>query len=605
MSSLENYVPAAAGLPSFVTHYGYDLDHKLVSESRPDATIVSRGYDSAGRVTDVTMPTGTLEYTYYPAGCSTTGCAAGRLESILGPSAQSLSFTYDGRLHKGSLWSGLVNGSVSWSYDADFRKVSESIQAGANTVSAAFGYDADSLLTCASPTTCPSGAGALTISRNSQNTLLTGTSSGSVTDTYGYNTYGELATYTAKYGTNALYALTYDASTAPRDALGRVVQKTETLQGATHTFNYAYNTDGRLTEVRRDGTLTELYDYDPNGNRTSATVDGTSVAASYDDQDRLLTYGSTTYTYTANGELHTKTNTEGTTTYTYDAMGSLIAVQLPDGRLIEYVTDGQNRRIAKRVNGAVIRQWLYRDQLKPVAELDGAGNLVAQFIYGTKSNIPDLIVRGGSTYRIISDQLGSPVLAVNTANSGDIPFKATYATFGERSVTSGTASEDWMPFGFAGGLYDADTKLTRFGARDYDAVTGRWISKDPIVFKGEQANLYVYAKNDPVNLLDANGKLPTRKCVKRIIKGCEEGAHGVCAPLAFATCTAIALAEETFGDGGYCDEPEVDCASAAEDCTMVECGHLLGRNSFSRSGGSNTQFGFAECYQTCMSRKGC
>jgi RHS repeat-associated protein len=30
------------------------------------------------------------------------------------------------------------------------------------------------------------------------------------------------------------------------------------------------------------------------------------------------------------------------------------------------------------------------------------------------------------------------------------------------------------PFGFAGGLYDPDTKLTRFGARDYDASIGRW-----------------------------------------------------------------------------------------------------------------------------------
>jgi RHS repeat-associated protein len=37
-----------------------------------------------------------------------------------------------------------------------------------------------------------------------------------------------------------------------------------------------------------------------------------------------------------------------------------------------------------------------------------------------------------------------------------------------------------QPFGFAGGLYDADTGLVRFGARDYDAYTGRWTAKDPI-----------------------------------------------------------------------------------------------------------------------------
>ena len=40
----------------------------------------------------------------------------------------------------------------------------------------------------------------------------------------------------------------------------------------------------------------------------------------------------------------------------------------------------------------------------------------------------------------------------------------------------------------------------RFGARDYDPVVGRWTSKDPILFDGGQANLYVYVNNDPVTL---------------------------------------------------------------------------------------------------------
>ncbi|MCB9610787.1 MAG: hypothetical protein H6716_29655, partial [Polyangiaceae bacterium] len=44
---------------------------------------------------------------------------------------------------------------------------------------------------------------------------------------------------------------------------------------------------------------------------------------------------------------------------------------------------------------------------------------------------------------------------------------------------SGRFTEDFVPFGFAGGIHDADTGLVRFGARDYDAVTGRWTSKDP------------------------------------------------------------------------------------------------------------------------------
>ncbi len=63
----------------------------------------------------------------------------------------------------------------------------------------------------------------------------------------------------------------------------------------------------------------------------------------------------------------------------------------------------------------------------------------------------------------------------------------------------------FQPFGFAGGLYDPETKLVRFGARDYDAQVGRWTRRDPIGFAGMVSNLYEYAVNDPLNRLDGNG----------------------------------------------------------------------------------------------------
>jgi len=48
----------------------------------------------------------------------------------------------------------------------------------------------------------------------------------------------------------------------------------------------------------------------------------------------------------------------------------------------------------------------------------------------------------------------------------------------------------------------------RFGARDYDAETGRWVSKDPILFGGGDSNLYQYTMADPVNWIDPSGKIP-------------------------------------------------------------------------------------------------
>jgi RHS repeat-associated protein len=79
-------------------------------------------------------------------------------------------------------------------------------------------------------------------------------------------------------------------------------------------------------------------------------------------------------------------------------------------------------------------------------------------------------------------------LVVNAA-SGAIAQRIDYDEFGR--VLADT-NPGFQPFGFAGGLYDPATGLVRFGARDYDADTGRWTGKEPIGFKGA-INWYAYA----------------------------------------------------------------------------------------------------------------
>ena len=117
--------------------------------------------------------------------------------------------------------------------------------------------------------------------------------------------------------------------------------------------------------------------------------------------------------------------------------------------------------------------------------------------------MPDYMVRGGMTYRIVSDHLGSPRLIVDVATRSVVQ-RMDYDEFG--NVTLDT-NPGFQPFGFAGGIYDPDTKLVRFGARDYDAQTGRWTCKDPIGFGGGDTCLYGYCGNDPINYFDEDGQM--------------------------------------------------------------------------------------------------
>jgi len=97
--------------------------------------------------------------------------------------------------------------------------------------------------------------------------------------------------------------------------------------------------------------------------------------------------------------------------------------------------------------------------------------------------------------------LGSPRVIINTA-TGEIVQRVDYDEFGR--VLSDT-NPGFSPFGFAGGLYDRQTGLVRFGARDYDPEAGRWTCKDPIGFGGGDTELYGYCGNDPVNRKDSLG----------------------------------------------------------------------------------------------------
>jgi RHS repeat-associated protein len=113
------------------------------------------------------------------------------------------------------------------------------------------------------------------------------------------------------------------------------------------------------------------------------------------------------------------------------------------------------------------------------------------------------MVKGSTTYRILSDHLGSPRLVVD-ASTGAVAQRIDHDEFGRVLLDT---NPGFQPFGFAGGIDDQDVALVRFGARDYDAGSGRWTAKDPVFFEGDSGNLYSYSLSDPTNLIDPRGEV--------------------------------------------------------------------------------------------------
>jgi len=482
-NELTVYEPPYFDFSSTKTTYSYNALGQLTGVNRPDSKSIAYRYDTALRLKQVTQPRGTTTYSY--------NATTSQLTRITAPDGMTLGYGYDNEHLTSVNWGGSVAGSVQYGYDDFYRLTSLSVN-NANPV--AYQYDTSTYLT---------KAGALTINRLPQSRALDTTTLGQVADSYTYDDFGKLIRYQARAGNNVLYDVSYSY-----DALNRIATQTETIQGVTTSYAYDFDAVGRLVEVQANNVPVETYSYDTNGNRIRGP---NNEQGSYDVQDRLTQYGATTYSYTANGELLTRTQNGQTTTYTYDVFSNLTDVALPGtGTLggtvpgmtqIRYLIDGQDRRIGKQVDGILVQGFLYQDQLNPVAELDGSGNVVSRFIYGTSDHVPDYMVKGDVTYRIISDHLGSVHLVVNTAD-GTIAQRMNYDAFGR--VTQDT-SPGFQPFGFAGGIYDPDTGLVRFGARDYDAETGRWTTKDPIGFEGGSTNLYAYVGNNPVNWTDIIG----------------------------------------------------------------------------------------------------
>jgi RHS repeat-associated protein len=459
----------------------FNIGRQLTHITLPSGRSTEPSYDSAGRVTGMSYPEATTAFEYSPDDL-TERVAHITNTPATGP-AQNIDYSYNGNLISSMTATGAAPAQVAYTYDNNFLPTNVSLSSGTDTVQAALLWDRDGLLT---------GFGPFTFTRSGPRGALNQIRDAATATSYSYDNVARLSrrSHVVNAQTKYVMQLTYDAT-------GRITAKTETANGTTHTYIYAYDLDGQLTEVQRDSTVSEKYGYDVNGNRTSRQFgNGVAEAASYDGQDRLLQRGSVAYEFDADGFLAKR----GGDVFQYSTRGQLLRVTIVGGQTITYGYDGLARRVS-RSDSSGTYQYLYGDPASHLVTATRApsGELTTLF-YDTEGLLIAMD-RGGARYYVASDQIGSPRVVSNSA--GTAVKVIEYDSLGNVLADSNPVFD--LPIGYAGGLTDAASALVHFAFRDYDPASGRWTARDPVLFQGGQVNLYAYVGNSPIKYRDPLG----------------------------------------------------------------------------------------------------
>ena len=181
--------------------------------------------------------------------------------------------------------------------------------------------------------------------------------------------------------------------------------------------------------------------------------------------------------------------------YTWNANGSLRSVLGVDGIRYSFKYDAFGRRIEKRRMSSTFRfVWDGNVLLHETFKKDNSENTeLTTWVF--EGFVPTAKLVNGKAYSIISDHLGTPILAVDS--EGNEVWNRQLDIYGrvKREIKASSLGDDvrpFIPFLYQGQYYDFETNLAYNRFRYYSPETGAYISQDPIGLAGGNPNFYGY-----------------------------------------------------------------------------------------------------------------
>lgn len=544
---------------TYTTNYEYNGNGKLTKITDALSNVRNFTYDGLGRQLtaqdlhasgDGTF--GTWTYTYD---------AAGNVTTIVDPNAQTINYTYDDINRKATEdYTGTGGTEVTYTYDSGTDGVGKLTSAAAPGANTAYAYNPNGGLKQEIKTLNSVGYQTdYTYDRQGNKLEITNPDSSKIK--YTYNTAGQAETVQRKESTDGSFInVVTDIDYGPHGKM--TYEEFQNGSATTNTYDSSklYRLSNKTTTITGGSKVQDLtYTYDNNGNVTKI-VDASNTNASktvdytYDDLNRLLSATATAvasgqstythnYTYSAIGNILTRTDVAGTYTYAGDtgsnyanphavtSVGSITYTYDNNGNMLTETsglsnTWDYNNRLSQAIKGGVTSTYAYDFMGQRVKVANGTSTTYypSQFYNTDGTNIikhittPDgqtvatIKGTGGSAaaYSLHTDHLtGSSVI---TNSGGTQEELMDYFPYGNIRLDQKAGSYDEQRK-FTGYEHDADTGLDYANARYYHSAIGRFTSQDPIFLQAgfdlsdpQGMNSYAYARNNPLRYIDPNGK---------------------------------------------------------------------------------------------------